>query len=147
MKKSLLVIALFLFVSSYAQSGKDDLNTINKTLDNYFQGYVERDLGKLRSAFDTENGTMKLPVKSEDNQGFKNGYFKDIVQNWASKPPMKPEDKAISWIKVLSMDIISDKLASAKVEFKVGNALFIDLLTLQKISGQWKITNKSFIKL
>ena len=139
-----LLTVSFLYQSVVAQS---DLVLIEATLENYFNGYVDRDLDLLERAFDTENGVMKLPSGEASIEVYENGLFKDIVKKWAARDPMLKADKAISRMRVLNIDIVSDLLASAKIEFKIGKTVYIDLLTLQRLGDNWKITNKSFIEL
>jgi hypothetical protein len=80
MFKNLLVYFLLICsLSLVSQEKKDILPEIQSTSQNYYDGYIERDLNKLNKAFDTENGTMKIPViKNDVVTRYKHSFFKDL---------------------------------------------------------------------
>lgn len=128
-----------------AQEKSNDSYQIINTIENYFYGYIERDGEKLKKAFDTENGTMKIPSKGTDKESFTNNYFKDIIPKWASRPKLSAAEIKDCALQILDLDIVEGKMGSAKINMKVGDTTYIDLLSLQKINQEWKITNKIYI--
>ena len=142
---------LFVLVSQtvvLAQETKDDLSLVKESVENYFEGYIHRDLKRLELAFDTENGTMKLPTKSDTGkEGFENGMFKEIVPKWAGRKKLSKEVLEQSKLEFQSVNVVSPELAVAIIRMQVGDQVYIDVLSLQQINAQWKITNKMYIAL
>ena len=124
-----------------------DLQRIELRVHDYYYGFIKRDAVRLTRAFDTLNGTMKLPYSNASGSGFENGLFAEIVPSWASKKALAPEELDECELEILNIDLVHGRLASVKLRMKVVDEEFIDLLALQKIDGQWKITNKSFVSL
>lgn len=142
------LIVLFLSISfrTFSQEKEPVLESIQATIHNYFDGYIERDINKLNQAFDTENGTMKVP-KMENGKviGFKNAYFKDLMPIWGNREKLSKKVLENCALEIQNIDIIDGKMASAKISIKVDTVTYIDILSLQKINNLWKITNKTFV--
>ena len=148
MKNYLMLLFLCSAYFGFSQSNNRDMHLIQETVENYFYGYVDRDADRLNAAFDTENGTMKLPYKTEDGEaGYKNGHFKEIIPKWASKNKMLEDVRKNCFLEILSIDVVAGKMGTAKLKMKIGEQVYIDILSLQKINQAWKITNKIFIEL
>ena len=129
-----------------AQEKSNDLKLITSTIENYFYGYIERDGDRLKQAFDLQNGAMKLPRKADDGTGYiANIPFKDLVQSWASKDKLSDTELKNCALKILNVDAVDGKIASAKISMKVVETTYIDILSLQKIDDEWKIVNKIFV--
>ncbi len=119
---------------------------ITNTVENYFYGYIERDAAKLSAAFDVENGTMKVPFTSEDRkERYQNQYFRDIIPKWAARDKLSPETIQNCSLEILNVDVVESKMGIVTINMKVGDTTFIDVLSLQKLNGDWKITNKMYI--
>jgi hypothetical protein len=85
-KTRLLVIMLIISLPVISQSKTDDFTLISTTIQNYYNGYIERDIDKLSTAFDTEYGTMEVPVDDKNSsKGYKNVYFKDLIPKWGNR--------------------------------------------------------------
>ncbi len=124
---------------------QNETKAVKSTIQNYYDGYIDRDIKKLNKAFDLEKGTMKVPIlKDEKVIGFNNLYFKDLVLKWGNRKKLSPEILQNCGLKILSIDIVDDKIASAKISMKVDTITYIDILSVQKIKGKWKITNKIY---
>ena len=142
MKKAITII---MFLSAFTMYCQDETKAVKSTIQNYYDGYIDRDIKKLNKAFDLENGTMKVPIlKDEKVIGFNNLYFKDLVLKWGNRKKLSPEILQNCGLKILSIDIVDDKIASAKISMKVDTITYIDILSIQKIKGKWKITNKIY---
>lgn len=147
MKKNLL-ICCFLIVCKTLQSQekKTTIDDIQTTIQNYYDGYIDRDFEKLKEAFDLENGTMKVPIlKDEKVIGFKNRYFKEVVPKWGNRKKLTKEVLQNCKLTILNMDVVDNNIASAKILMKVDTVTYIDILSLHKIQGSWKITNKIYV--
>ncbi|WP_299334065.1 nuclear transport factor 2 family protein [uncultured Psychroserpens sp.] len=139
----LLLTLICLPVSS--QSKNNDLDLIKICIQNYFDGYIERDIVKLNNAFDTENGTMKVPVNINGKiTAYENKYFKDLMPQWGSRDKLPEAVLNNCALHILNIDIDNSKIATAKISMKVDDITYIDILSLQKINDNWKITNKMY---
>lgn len=151
MKATFSLIVLLTVVSIHtglAQDKVDELSLVKTSVENYFQGYIHRDLARLELAFDTENGTMKLPYQTESGeQGFKNGYFKEIVPKWGNREKLPAAVLAAAKLEIWNINVVSAKMAIATIQMEVGDKVYVDVLSLQKMDAQWKITNKMYIEL
>lgn len=147
MFKKIVWFSLFVFTLSIsAQEKSEDIALITTTLENYFDGYIQRDSALLHKAFDMDNGTMK--VKGTDIKGIEiveNSYFRDLIPKWASREKLSEEIIIDSALEIQNIDVVDGKIGSAKISMKVGETTYIDILSLQKINRDWKITNKIFI--
>lgn len=129
---------------SFAQS-QNDMEAITETITNYYEGYIERDIDKLNKAFDTEHGTMKVPVDTNDHsKGFRNRYFSEIIPKWGNREKLDENTLANCKLEILNIDVESSTIASGKMLMQVGDVTYIDILSLHKIGEKWKITNKIY---
>ena len=145
-KKIITGIILVFSVSLSAQDKYDEEEMITKTIENYFNGYMQSDEEMLLKAFDTENGAMKVISNAdEENEKAENIPFKDLVQRWSSREKFSPEILENSSLEILEIDEVDGKIASARIKMKVGETIYIDILSLHNMNDQWKITNKIFV--
>jgi hypothetical protein len=147
MHKKLILILMILFTQlGYAQDSKEDIDGVKSAIQNYYDGYIYRDITKLNMAFDTIHGTMKVPIEENGKViGFQNRYFKEVVPKWGNRKPMAKEMLDNCALEVLSIDLTDNQIAIAKIRMKVDTITYIDILSLHKIKGQWKITNKMYV--
>ncbi|MGB5236529.1 MAG: nuclear transport factor 2 family protein [Flavobacteriaceae bacterium] len=147
MVNKIVWLAIFLFsVSISAQDNSEDTALISATIKNYFDGYIHQDSVLLHRAFDMENGAMKVPETDKKGKEIVvNRYFRDLIPKWASREPFAPEIMANSALEIQNIDMVDGKISSAKISMKVGETTYIDILSLQKINQDWKITNKIFV--
>lgn len=145
-KNSIIIFLLFFSFLTFSQDKKSEVDLIKTTIENYYYGYIHRDFLLLEKAFDHQNGTMKVPVlKDEKIIGFQNHFFKDLIQKWSSRGKLSDDILKNCSLTILNIDIVEQKMASAKINMKVDTITYIDILSLQKIAGDWKITNKTFV--
>ena len=129
-----------------SQGKTEDVARITKTIENYFNGYMQSDEEMLLKAFDTENGAMKIISNADQgNEKAENIPFKDLVQRWSSREKFSQEILDNSSLEILEIDEVDGKIASARIRMQVGDTVYIDILSLHKMNGQWKITNKIFL--
>ncbi len=142
----LTILLLLLPFLMNAQEKSNEVQAVVEVIENYFDGYVDRDLDQLQLAFDTENGAMKVATKTEDGQEqYENVFFKELIPRWAARAPFSDEVRNNSSLKILTLDITADQMAVAKIEMKIGDTIYIDVLSIQKLNQVWKITNKMFV--
>ena len=135
-------LAILIFLMPFFAQGQTNFNetkSIQETAENYFYGYVERDSVLLLKAFDTKNGTMKLPTKSKDGTTqFENGYFKNIIPRWSNRDKLSTEAKNNCALEIQNIDVVNGKIATVKLKMTIGETIYIDILSLQKINQVWK---------
>lgn len=145
-KKPLLICFFLASFSMLSQTKEDTLQAVKTTIENYYNGYIFRNYTLLEKAFDTENGTMKVPVLTDDKIiGFENHFFKELIRKWVNRKQLSKETLKNCALAILNIDIVDHKIASAKISMKVDTVTYIDILSLQKIGDDWKITNKIFV--
>lgn len=145
MKNTFILLLTFICLSVSAQSKNNDLDLIKRCIQNYFDGYIERDMIKLNNAFDTEHGTMKVPLKVDGKiMAYENKYFKDLIPKWGSRDKLPKVILNNCALQILNIDNDHGKIATAKISMKVDKTTYIDILSLQKINDNWKITNKMY---
>jgi hypothetical protein len=137
---------LLFSLHNFSQEKTTTIDEIQQTIQNYYDGYIDRDINKLNKAFDTENGTMKIPIiKNDKTNGFKNAYFKDLMPIWGNRAKLSEEILKKCALQILNIDVVDAEIASSKISMKVDTVTYIDILSLQKINESWKITNKIFV--
>jgi len=131
MKKIIVIILLFVGMSTQAQS---EMEAINKVLYHYIEGTANGEPERLKTAF---------------NENF-NLYFvaNDTLRTWSGKNyigGVKQGRKSNRIGKVLSIDY-EGNAAIAKIEILMParKRIYTDYLMLLKIKDQWKIIHKSF---
>ncbi|WP_439132094.1 nuclear transport factor 2 family protein [Polaribacter sp.] len=145
LKRSLVVCFLLLGFITKAQSNTNTIEEISKTIRNYYEGYIERDINKLNTAFDTEYGTMKVPIlKNDEIVGYQNHYFKALMPKWGNRAKLSTKVLQNCALEILNIDVVDSKIASAKMSMKVDTITYIDILSMHKIDNLWKITNKIY---
>ena len=127
------------------QNNQSTIQKIEQTIQNYYEGYIYRDLSKLNQAFDTIHGTMKVPlVENGKTIGYTNRFFKELLPKWGNRDQLSKEVLENCALHILTIDIVDDRIASAKISMKVDKITYIDILSLEVMNGQWKITNKIY---
>ena len=123
---------LFLSIGYSATAQSNDLQAIEKVLNDYMIGGMERDAERVVSAFHPQ-AMMKY---------IRDGAYKEVNAReffGAGKPGPKLERTN----EIVSIDI-TGHAAVAKIALKYKDKQFTDYMTLLKIDGQWLIINKSF---
>ena len=132
-------------ISLKGQTKFKEIKEIKTTVQNYYDGYIYRDITKLQQAFDTINGAMKVPIEKDRKVvGFRNRWFKELVPKWGNRKQMPKKMLKNCALKILDIDMVDAKIASAKISMQVDTVTYIDILSLHKIQNTWKITNKMF---
>ena len=146
LKRIILLFCVLNYLPTSAQELSNDIELVTSTIENYYNGYVHRDSVKLYRAFDHVNGVMKVPSKDEKGEDYvKNVYFKDLLPKWYGREKLSQNVLDNSELKILNIDVAEGIIGSAKIYMKVGDDVYIDILSLQNINKQWKITNKIYM--
>lgn len=130
-------LLIVLLASANASGQKDPVDAeLMRTLNNYFDGRRNADLGLLRKAYDPEAGLETVNAEGE----IQHISFKAYLEVVKSAGPVK--------VKTEVVDIsITHTVAVAQTRFDYGPVIYHDYLTLLKTKDGWKIINKAFLKL
>ncbi|UOE89794.1 nuclear transport factor 2 family protein [Vibrio splendidus] len=108
---------------------------IVSTTYNYFEGLHSGNQSLLNQSFDMNNGYMK-----SNNE---NAINSTPLRSFAKKFTEKSEEQ---WHgKILSIDIVDDKMAFVKFDFDTPKIHYIDYLLLLKSDNDWLITSKAYV--
>ena len=124
--------AICLLPTTQMSCQSSDLLAIEKVLNDYMIGGMERDVERVVSAFHPQ-AMMKY---------IKDGKYTEVNAKeffGGGKPGPKLERTN----EIVSVDI-SGHVAVAVLKLKYEKRLFTDFMTLMKVDGQWLIINKSF---
>jgi hypothetical protein len=139
---TIAILTFFLSLFSNAKAvTSNEYQAVVQTAYNYFNGAANGDQELLSKAFDLEFGHVKMITLNKDTgketvrsvplKEF-SGYFKKATQD--------------TWVaKVLSVDIVDDKMAMVKLDFDTPKTHYIDYLVMYKRENEWRIINKTFI--
>ncbi|MFK7829322.1 MAG: nuclear transport factor 2 family protein [Congregibacter sp.] len=117
--------------------GADDHAAIRTAVFDYFEGINEVSRVRLERAFDSD-----AELKSVNASGALAAEpIADAIARWMHG------DASTRRGEVLSVDLFGDAVGGqfARVVFDFDGA-YIDLLTLAKLQGQWKIIDKVFVR-
>ncbi|HEY0625956.1 MAG TPA: nuclear transport factor 2 family protein [Allosphingosinicella sp.] len=111
---------------------------VRAALDHYFKGHETGDANHFRKAFHPDAKLFSVA----------DGKLAQLTsEEYAARASGKPApDEAQRKRSVDSIDITGDA-AVAKVVLDYPSVKFVDYMSLHKIDGEWRITNKSFQRL
>ncbi len=147
MKIKLLFASATMFLSMMAttvsakSTTSDEYQAVVDTAYNYFNGAANGNQKQLRQAFDVDFGDIKmLRVDKATGKEIINTVSLDKFADYFKKATND------HWqAKVLSVDIVDDKMAMVKLDFDTPKTHYIDYLVMYKRDGQWRIVNKTFV--
>jgi len=144
-KTTLFILSLFALAFtnlSYAKAEvSNEYEAVVNTAYDYFNGAANADQTLLAKAFDMEFGHIKMNVIDKDSG-------KETIRSFTLKEFSAFFKKATkdTWqAKVLSVDIVDDKMAMVKLDFNTPKTHYVDYLVMYKREGQWKIISKTFV--
>ncbi|MDX2127676.1 MAG: nuclear transport factor 2 family protein [Chloroherpetonaceae bacterium] len=129
----------------FAQNEKDQ-KLVEEKIQAYFNGYLTGDLRILYTAFDTTSGGMHRLMPDGKNDTLI--HFRDLLPIWstrAKRTPYSESDLKASRYKILKFEQFRGSLAIVSVDIQFGAKSYIDVLSLYKINGEWKIVSKVFV--
>jgi len=119
----------------FAQTKKDDRQAIERTVQLYFDGMMDRNLSKLQEAFHPE---ARLIGYRGDN------FTVTSFADW-STATSKGDKRDKSKFENNLLDVeVKGNTALAKTELFWPGIYYYDFLTLIKIDGEWKIVHKTW---
>ncbi len=147
---SSLLLTLFLvvgvppdrLVGQTADPGKaaQDEALINEVLDIYVSAWREGDVERLSEIFAAEEGRVMWLTGNGADQHLASMTFQQVLDRGSRPNP----EYGLEW-DVLSLDVLDGALAMAKLDISRSGGSYVDYLALQKIAGEWRIVNKTFV--
>ena len=117
-----------------ALAKRAEMEAVKVPLENYLKGHSTGNGEYYKKAFH-ENGALMFVYNGE----LRSITFKDYISRASGKPP---KDEAQRKRRIESIEI-NGTIAFAKLILDYPTVHFTDYMTLHKIDGEWKITNKA----
>ena len=135
---SFLIASASIMIAStvYAKATvSNEYQAVVATAYTYFDGLYQGDKALMSKAFDMDSGYMK----SSDGKSITSTSLKLFSENFT-------EQSSESWQgKILSVDIVDEKMAFVKFDFNTPKIHYTDYLIMLKTDGSWKITSKAYV--
>lgn len=136
MKYKFAVLFAIIFTFAGIASAQDaEKEAVRVLLENYLKGHATGDGEYMKKAFHTEGNMIFIREGKYTTRS-----FADYIAGFTGKPPAD-EAKRKRWIESVE---VSGNAAVGKIILDYPTVKFVDYMTLLKISGEWKIVNKSF---
>lgn len=139
----LIASTLFLFaLAAPAFAETADEAGIRAAVFDYFNGQTVQSAEQLNRAFVADNATMVGLMRAEDGTESLRTWrdMNEVITNWSANPnPNAPARDG----EILDMHITDGRIAT--VMFRSAER-FYDALVLVKVSGEWRIVSKDFIR-
>lgn len=136
MKYKFAVLCAIIFTFAGIASAQDaEKEAVRVPLENYLKGHATGDGEYMKKAFHTEGNMIFIREGKYTTRS-----FADYIAGFTGKPPAD-EAKRKRWIESVE---VSGNAAVGKIILDYPTVKFVDYMTLLKISGEWKIVNKSF---
>lgn len=129
------LLSLLFLVSSFSFAQQNEIEAITQTVNNYFEGMIQRDRSKLEAAFHPEARLIGYRGKT-----FTVTTFETWANGTATGAPRDPADyqNSIQAIRV------EGYTALVETELFWPGVYYYDFLTLIKVEGKWKIVHKTW---
>ena len=135
--KNILFIALLTCFTTVVNAEKtsqaSDIELITQPLNSYLTGHIKGDKNLLGKALHSEG---KLSYLREGE------YRKIEFPDYLSRMKLRKPNDGVTRIPYIKSIDVSGNMAVARLVLDYSTMLFTDYMTLLKINGEWKITNK-----
>ena len=136
------ILCLLLSTSVLAEPvTSNEYQAVVATAYSYFNGLANADQKLLAESFDMEFGDVKMLRTNTKTQ-------KETIRTVSLKEFagfFKKASKDTWQAKVISVDIVDDKMAMVKLDFQTAKTHYIDYLVMYKRDNNWRIINKTFV--
>ncbi|MBU3003673.1 nuclear transport factor 2 family protein [Paraglaciecola arctica] len=135
--KNTLMILIFLLLTFSVNAQKNtqltDIEAITIPLQNYLSGHIKGDKNVLGKALHSEGKLSYL----RDGK-----YAKLEFSDYLSRMKLRNKDDSVERIPYIKSIDVTGNVAVAKLVLDYSSIIFTDYMTLLKIAGEWKISNK-----
>jgi len=134
----IMVVALFMATTWYESAEEA---AVRDAVGFYIKGAASADAADFERAFAVDVADMKWVRKDRETgvETLGSRPISEAIESWTKA------GKGESWGKVVDVRIIDDKLAHATIELLWQEHLYVDVMSLYKLNGEWKIVNKTFV--
>ena len=113
---------------------------IAAVVEKYFRGVTTVNMQLLEEAMDAEATHLKSVITGADGvEKINTESGADAMQRWAKGSAKQAKGE------IIALDVLDDRIAIVKFDFRLGEKRFLDILQLVKMNGVWKIVNKMFV--
>lgn len=107
-------------------------------LDDYFDGFYEGDVDRLKQVFDPA-----AHLYSATDGPLQDDPMEAVYERVRGRtPPAANRQKRVD--RILMIDVAGPESALAKVQLAIGPKLFTDYLTMLRRDGRWRIISKTY---
>ena len=136
-----MFVPMFSWGAALGGDGRSaDEAAIRKTVDAYYQGVISADRKLLERAWDVPSGHMKHIRQGKNADAVTVTPISTAIGWWTRVRPKQSSSE------VLSADVVDGKMASVKFRFVFDKWDYTEFLTLLKLTGQWKIVDKTYVR-
>lgn len=142
MRYSIFVVAVFGLFSVAPASAQDEAveAEIRQVMDDFIRGWREGDAELLSSVLALDDGRITWVSGQGADERVSSMTFGDAV----ARDRAHPDYGRDGW-ELLSLDVVDDRLAFAKLRIPEGAAVNIDYMVCYRVRGQWKIVSNTFV--
>jgi hypothetical protein len=136
---ALVIVAVVFAATTWYESAEEA--AVRTAVGYYIKGAQTADAADFERAFAVEIADMKWVWKDPETgvETLGSRPITEAIESWTKA------GKAESWGKVVDVRIVDDKLAHATIELLWQEHLYVDVMSLYKVNGEWKIVNKTFV--
>lgn len=134
-----LLLGMSTVPPAYAQHGTVEAE-IRQVMDDFVRGWREGDAELLSSVLALDEGRITWVTGQGTEERVSSMTFADAV----ARDRAHPEYGRDGW-ELLSLDVVEDELAFAKLRIPEGDTVNIDYMVCFRVSGRWKIVSNTFV--
>lgn len=144
MNRMILLVALSLALpfsawSATAQEGTHE-EDVRRVLADFVRGWREGNAELLSRVLALDEGRITWVSGQGDDQRVGAMTFGDAV----ARDRKHPNYGSDGW-DVVSLDVVGDELAVAKLRIPEGDVINIDYLVCYRVAGEWRIVSNTFV--
>ncbi|PKF77639.1 hypothetical protein CW749_21385 [Vibrio sp. vnigr-6D03] len=134
---STIIASLPLLNVAHASTEKSsEYESVVSTTYKYFDGLHRGSKSLMKDAFDMKSGNVKSfdegKISAITLKDFSGYFTSEAKETWKGK--------------ILSVDIVDERMAFVKFDFDTPDIHYIDYLILMKSDKGWKITSKAYVE-
>ena len=124
----------------HSSSQDSDVAGVERAIELYFEAARTHDAELFEEAFDVPNAHLKaLRSRPGEPDEVRVVPIRDAIASWVLGEPEPSSGR------ILSIDVLDGKLATATLEIVFKGRTYVDVMSLYRVSGQWKIVNKVYV--
>lgn len=136
-----IVLALAALGLNTRSESAREYAAVHAAVDGYLNGVATASAATLEQVWNLDHGRMVFVHERDGVAAVAEVPIRDAIARWTSRKPESSSGK------VTAIDVIDGRMAVALVDMTHGPHHYIDVLSLYKVDGEWKIVNKCFVEL